>query len=185
MARRKAPGEIRILRWLLMASAITGLLTTLSYAAGASIAVRFFAPRFGAWWSEHEFQAMLGSAYTFGMLLAIRVSAGLIDDPQIRRRAIYGAMLAGLILQPFIAHRVGDVARLGWNATGGGVRERMIRLRGYSDGIVLDKVLIAGIYFLKSVFYSLLAGLALFAISGACFMFTSSSDSGAEAEVSR
>ena len=185
MARRKAPREIRVVRRLILLSAVVGVLTTLSYAAGASIAVRFLDPTLGAWWGGHEFQVMLGSAAALGMLLAIRESARVLEQPEIRRRAVYGAVLAAVILLPAVAHGAGELARLGWNATGGELRERMIVLRGYSDGLVLDKLLIAGIYFLKSAFYSLLAGLALFAISGAVFMFTSSPVPSAEGQVSR
>ena len=184
-SRRKRPREIRALRWLIRAAAAIGIFAMLTYAFGffGEMAVRLPAPGAGAWWAAHQFAFMIDAAAAFGLLLAIRECARLLDDETLRRRVVYASLLAAVILLPIVASSSAHLARLGWSANGGVTRERVIALLGdYSAGLILDNVLIAGVYFLKSVLFALFAGLALFGLAVAAFMNFSSGQSGSSRE---
>jgi hypothetical protein len=51
---------------------------TLSYGAGAHIAVRYFSPSFGAWWNSNEFAIIECAASALGMLIGIRIGGRLV-----------------------------------------------------------------------------------------------------------
>jgi len=170
MAKKDRPPFARALRWLTVASSVIGLFAMLSYATGAHIAVRFLSPHGGAWWNEHEFPIMETAAAALGLLIAIRAGARIVDDAAVRRRAVIVSVVAGALLLPPLAHLSAALARLGWTASSGAIRDRAISLAGYAGGSILDKVVIGGIYFLKTAAFSLLAGLALFGVASALFI---------------
>jgi hypothetical protein len=170
MARRKRTAEMRLSRWLTWLSIVIGLLATLSYAVGAHMAVRYFFPAAGAWWNEHEFAFMETSAAALGILVAIRAGARLIGAGTPRRPAVIAALVAGVVLLPAISALSAQLARLGWTAGGGVIREHLTAAAGYSAGIIIDKVAIASVYFLKTAGFAWIAGLALLALAAAVFM---------------
>ncbi|HYB91264.1 MAG TPA: hypothetical protein VEC38_09475 [Candidatus Binataceae bacterium] len=167
MAKKNRPPYARALKWLTVATAVIGVLAMLSYATGAHIAVRFLNPHAGAWWNEHEFSIMETAAAALGLLIAIRAGARIVDGAAVRRRAVIASVIAGALLLPVLTDISAALARMGWNASSGAIFDRVISLAGYSIGSILDKVVIAGIYFLKTAAFSLLAGFALIAVASA------------------
>jgi len=170
MAKKIRPRYSRALRWLTIASIAIGLVAMLSYASGAHIAVRFLHPHAGAWWNDHEFWLMEAAASALGLLIAIRAGARIVDHAAVRRRAIAASLVASVLLLSALTHLGAALARLGWTAGSAAIRDRAISLAGYDVGSILDKVVIAGIYFLKTAAFSLLAGLALFGVASAVFV---------------
>ncbi|HVA82103.1 MAG TPA: hypothetical protein VNF29_14345 [Candidatus Binataceae bacterium] len=149
------PAYRRWLRWLTVAAIAVGAVSTLSYGSGAHLIVRYLDPPVGRWWNEHEYALMAGAASALGMLLAIRFGVRLIDDPAVRGRAAAISIIAGALILIPLAHLSGALGRLGWTGVGG--------FDTYAMNTIVDKVLIAGVYFLKIAGFGVLAGLAMFA----------------------
>ncbi len=154
----------RIMWWLTALAIVAGGLSTLSYGSGAEIGVRYFAPGFGAWWNAHEFQIMELSAAALGLLVAIRGGARFTEPEDMRRRASVAALIAAVLIAWPLTAVTASLARIGWDAGGASIRDFNIALVGYGGGILLDKILIAAVYFLKGAGFALLTGLALYAV---------------------
>lgn len=157
-------GINRCLWWLTLAAVIAGILSTLSYGSGAHIAVRFFSPSFGAWWNAHEYRIMESCACALGLLGAIRSGARLTEAGESGRRAKLVSLVAAVIIAAPLASAIASLARMGWDGAGAPIRGFLIAIAGYEAGTILDKILIAGVYFLKSAGFALLAGFALYAL---------------------
>jgi hypothetical protein len=167
MARRTRRPYQRLLRWLTALALAVGVVATLSYGSGAEIAVRYLDPPAGAWWNDHEYYLMVTAAAAWGMLIAIRLGARLGAGEPVRRRAVGAALVLGVLILPLAAHYCASIARLGWDAESGAIGDRLAAMAGYSIGSILDKILIAGVYFLKVSGFALIAGLAVFAAATA------------------
>jgi hypothetical protein len=155
-------GMRHLMARLIQASFILGLPATFSYAAGLHNVVRMKAPAAGAWWNAHEFYFMEGAATAFGLLVALRVGVRLTagaDSP--RYLAAVALALEAALLTP-LTYLCARVARIG--ADGGAIvaPNRIAAFAGFESGKLLDKLLIAALYFLKTVAFSFLIGLALF-----------------------
>ena len=147
---------------LTQACVIVGLLAMLSYASGLHNAVRMKAPDAGAWWNAHEFYFMEGAATALGLLVALRVGVRVAAEAaSTRYLAPVPLALEAALLMP-LTHLCARVARIG--ADGGAIvaPDRMAAYAGFESGKMLDKLLIAALYFLKTVAFGFLIGLALF-----------------------
>lgn len=154
----------RIIRWLTALSIIAGLFSTLIYASGAHLVIRYVNPQFGAWWDSHQFAIMETSATALGLLIAIRCGSRLVEDDDTRQHAkIFSLVISAVIVIP-LSHLVSSIARLGWGADSARIRDFLQAISGYGTGNILDKLAIGGVYFLKSVAFAVMAGLALYAI---------------------
>jgi hypothetical protein len=162
MAATKAPFVIRLMGHLTALAVLCGALSTLSYGGGAHVAVRFVGPGAGAWWNQSEFWIMEGSAAALGILIAIRIGARMIGDPALKARSAAAALLVAVAALNWITLMVAALARLGWSAPANAIGNRTAPMVGYGAGQFVDKLLIAGVYFLKSAGFALLFGLALF-----------------------
>lgn len=177
MASRDRDRRIRrIFRWLTLLAFAAGSLSTLIYASGAHLAIRYFNPRFGAWWDTNQFAIMEISATALGLLIAIRSAARMVEDADTRRRAKTFALVMSAIIVLPLSHAVASLARLGWDGNSAHIRNFLQAIAEYGVGNILDKVVIGGIYFLKSVAFAALAGLALFAIVMVILMSFEKSD---------
>jgi hypothetical protein len=139
-----------------------GALGTVSYATGAHIAVRYLDPPLGAWWQSNEFWIMEGGASALGLLIAIRIGARLVDARALRRRTAVASLIAASLVCAWLTPAFASLARMGWDARAASIESRLVSVAGYSAGKFLDKILIAGVYFVKTACFALLAGLALF-----------------------
>lgn len=165
MAARDRDRRIRrIIRWLTALVIITGIFSTLMYASGGDMAIRYVAPQLGAWWDAYQFAIMEASATMLGLLIAIRCASRLVEDDDTGRRAKILSLLAALIIFIPLAPQVASIARFGWDGHSAVIRDFLQAVAGYGTGNVLDKIAIGGIYFLKSIAFAALAGLALYAI---------------------
>jgi hypothetical protein len=162
MKRARKPYE-RTMRWLSAIALAIGVVATLSYGSGAEIAVRYLDPPAGAWWNDHEYYVMVTAGAAWGMLVAIRLGARLVDGERVRRRATAAALIAAVVILPVVTLYCARIARLGWAGESGAIDARLVSLAGYSVGNILDKILIAGVYFLKVAGFALIAGLSVFA----------------------
>jgi len=152
------------LRWLTLLSIFVGLLSIVSYATGAAILLRMAQPKLGASWDANQFYFMEGAATALGLLIAIRLGRRLISESETATRStMWTGIAAAVVFAPLI-HLCSTAARLGPEAFGFGAQNWVIGRTGYEVGKQLDKVLIAGIYFLKTTCLALIAGLALVAI---------------------
>lgn len=150
------PAYRKWLRWLTVAALIAGVISTLSYGSGAHLIVRYLDPPAGRWWNEHEFALMILAGAALGMLVAIRVGARLLDDAAARGRAAVVSMIAaGVVLIP-LARLGAALGQLGWTGADS--------FDTYAINSIVDKVLIAGVYFLKIAGFGFIAGLAIFAV---------------------
>ena len=154
----------RIIRWLTALAIVAGFLTTLIYASGAHLVFRYVNPPFGAWWDTHQFSIMEASASALGLLIAIRCASRLVDDQDTRRRAKILSLLISAVLAIPLSRVVASLARFGWDGDSARIRDFLQAVAGYEIGNILDKLVIGGIYFLKSVAFAALAGLALYAV---------------------
>lgn len=153
----------RLIRKLTLLSLLAGMIATFSYGAEAHIAVRYVDPQLGAWWDANEFLIMKCSAAALGMLVAMRVAARFIEE-RLRAAALgWSLVVCALALMP-VATVSSRLARIGAGGQGGPARDWMIARLGYGAGIVLDKIFLAVVYFLKAVGFSLVAGLGIFAM---------------------
>jgi hypothetical protein len=147
---------------LIQACLIVGLLAMFSYAVGLHNVVRMKAPAAGAWWNAHEFYFMEGAATGFGLLVALRVGVRFAAEAaSMRYLATITLALEAALLIP-LTHLCARVARIG--ADGGAIvaPNRMAAFAGFETAKLLDKLLIAALYFLKTVAFGFLIGLALF-----------------------
>jgi hypothetical protein len=147
---------------LIQASVVIGLLAMFSYASALHNMVRMKAPAAGAWWNAHEFYFMEGSATALGLLVALRVGVRFAAEAaSIRYLAPVTLALEAALLMP-LTHLCARVARIG--ADGGAIvaPTRMAAYAGFESAKMLDKLLIAALYFLKTVGLGFLLGLALF-----------------------
>jgi hypothetical protein len=147
---------------LIQVSLLVGLLAMFSYAAGLHNMVRMKAPAAGAWWNAHEFYFMEGAATAFGLVVALLIGLRLVAGTGRLRRlaAIMLASEAALLIP--LTHLCARVARIG--ADGGAIvaSNRMAAYAGFESAKMLDKLLIAALYFLKTVAFGFLIGLAAF-----------------------
>jgi len=154
----------RIFRWLTLVSIVVGFLVTLIYASGAHLVLRYLNPAFGAWWDGHQFAMMEASATALGLLIAIRCASRLVEGEDTRRRAKILSLVISAIVAIPVSDAVASLARLGWDGHGARSSDFLQSIAGYGVGNILDKLVIGGVYFLKSVAFAALAGLALFAV---------------------
>jgi hypothetical protein len=153
----------RLIRILTALSILAGVIATLSYGSGAQIAVRYVDPPLGAWWDTNEFLIMKCSAAALGMLIAIRLAARFIEH-RLRPVALgWSLAICALLLIP-VANVSARLARIGADGQGGPVSDWLTGHFGYGTGIVLDKIFLAVVYFLKTAGFSLVAGLGIFAL---------------------
>jgi hypothetical protein len=150
------PAYQRWLRWLTVIALLAGIISTLSYGSGAHLAVRYIDPPLGRWWNEHEFALMIFAAAALGMLIAIRVGARLLGDAAARGRTAAISVIAGALVLIPLARLDAALGQLGWTGANS--------FDTYAMSSIVDKLLIAGVYFLKVLFFGLIAGLAIFAI---------------------
>jgi len=147
---------------LIQLSVLVGLLAMFSYASGLHNVVRMRAPAAGAWWNAHEFYFMEGAATALGLLVALRVGLRFAAEAaSIRYLSLVALALDAALLMP-LTHLCARVARIG--ADGGAMvaPTRMAAYAGFEGGKTLDKLLIAALYFIKTVGLGSLLGLALF-----------------------
>ncbi len=170
----------RIFRWLTVLAMVVGVLSTLIYASGGHLIIRRFNPRVGAWWDLHQFAMMEVSATALGMLIAIRCAARMLDDADLRRRAMTASLAASAIIVIPLFRAVASLARLGWDAHSARIRNFLQAIADYGVGNILDKIVMGSVYFLKSVAVATLAGLALFAIATVILMSFEKSDPAVE-----
>lgn len=156
---------------------------TFSYATGAHIATRFVSPPFGAWWNQNEFAFLQCAATAFGMLVGIRLGARMVEGDALKSRATVTSVIAGAIALPPLARLGAEISRYRFTS-GAFVRARLIDLFDYDRGMLLDKILTAGVYSMKIAAFALPVGMILFALSIAFFMTVEPAD-GAVQGVSR
>jgi hypothetical protein len=145
-------------------SIVVGFLATLIYASGAHLVLRYLNPVFGAWWDTHQFAIMEASATALGLLMAIRFTSRLVEGEVTRQRAKLLSLVISVIVVLPLSDAVASLARLGWDGYGARSSDFLQSIAGYGVGNILDKLVIGGVYFLKSVAFAALAGLALFAV---------------------
>jgi hypothetical protein len=170
--RASAGGEVRItarplrmLGWLIFLALMTGLIAMLSFSLSGEELVRSHNPELAAWWAVHQFDFMTGGATAFGLLAGIRIAGSLLAAPEQRSRAGLMAMVFAVIAFAPLIHVCAEVARFGWNGRGATLASWVISYQGYTAGRQIDKVMITGVYFLKTAGFGLLAGLGLMAIA--------------------
>lgn len=185
MANRAHRPYQRLMRWLGAIALVVGVIATLSYGSGAEIAVRYLDPPFGAWWGAHEYYLMVTAASAWGMLVAIRLGARVVELESVRRRAVVIALVAAVVILPVAARYSARIARFGWNGEGGAISDRLVGFAGYSVGNILDKVLIAGVYFSKVAGFAIIVGLAVFAAALAVALTARSPEGGRAETVTR
>jgi hypothetical protein len=154
----------RLIGRLTQLCCIVGLLAMFSYAVGLHSVVRMKAPAAGAWWNAHEFYFMEGAATAFGLLVALRVGVRFAAEAaRLRYLATIALVLEAALLIP-LTYLCARIARIG--ADGGAIiaPSRIAAYAGFESGKMLDKLLIAALYFLKTAAFGFLLGLALFGI---------------------
>ena len=142
---------------------------TLSYGAGAHVAVRYFNPRFGAWWNAHEFAMAEFSASGLGMLMGIRLGARLVDGLSLKNNSMIAAVIAGALALPAVARLGAEVARFRFTS-GADAMAWLIDRFGYDVGMFLDKLLGAGVYSIKIALFALPVGMILFGLAIVFFL---------------
>lgn len=162
------------MRWFTDISILLAVITTLSYGAGAHIAVRYLNPPFGAWWNANEFAMVECSAAALGMLLGIRLGARLVSGLSLQRNSMIAAAIAGALALPIVARLGAEVARYRFTR-GASANPWLIDRFGYDAGMFLDKLLGAGVYSMKIAMIALPVGMILFGLAIAIFM-TAASD---------
>ena len=168
------PGRTRELRlvgrstWflaiILLALAI-GLLSLISYSLAGTELVRSDAPTFAAWWEAHQFLFMEGGATALGLLMGIAIGETFLGGQEQHFRTTLLAVVFAIVAFAPLIHICSVAARLGWNARAAVLASWLISRGGYEVGRQIDKVVIAGVYFFKTVGFALLAGLGLLAIA--------------------
>src|SRR5713226_307116 len=134
---------------LTLLAVFVGVISTLSYALSMPMMIRQSNPDLGAWWDLNQFYFMEGAATALGLLVGIRIGRGFVSDTAARARGANVALVLAIIVLIPLMHLCGDAARIAW---GGhtvamqGVTIGHIRI----EGKPLDRVLPAGVYFLKT-----------------------------------
>ena len=172
MLRQRKKKPRRTSGWIARLTFVTILLTaifTLSYALGAHIAVRYLNPSFGAWWNSNEFAILECAAAGLGMLIGIRIGARLVLGGDLRNRSIRVAVVVGALVLPIAGRYSAEVARFRFSS-GGYFKSSLIDRYGYDTGMLLDKLLTAGVYSIKIAAFALPVGMILFGAAIAIFM---------------
>jgi len=159
---------------LTLLAVLVGVISTLSYALSMPMAIRQSNPDLGAWWDLNQFYFVEGAATALGLLVGIRIGRSFVSDTAARSRGANVALVLAIIVLIPLMHLCGEAARIAWGghavAMQGVIVDR-IRIAGKP----LDKVLMTGVYFFKTVGFAGLAGLALFAVAAVAFMGTGKS----------
>ena len=163
----KDGGIAAALRAATLIAIVAGALATFSYGTGAPNHIRAENSQFGAWLDAYQFRIMEAAATALGLLIGIQIAARLTGAVQASPRATLLALLVSALAFLPLMRICESAARLGWNAHSAAIAEWIARYRGYEAAIALDKVLIAGVYFLKTAAFAALAGLALAALGAA------------------
>ena len=142
---------------------------TLSYGAGAHLVVRYFNPKFGAWWNAYEFAMAEYSAAGLGILIGIRLGARLVEGLWLKNNSMIAAVAAGAVILPAVAEIGAEVARYRFTS-GAGALASLIDRYGYDVGMFLDKLLTAGVYSIKVALFALPVGMILFGLAIVLFM---------------
>jgi hypothetical protein len=156
---------------LTFVSLLLTVVFTLSYASGAHIAVRYLNPSFGAWWNSNEFAIFECAAAALGMLIGIRIGARLVHGGPLKNRSMVAAVVVGGLILPIVARINAQIARFKFTS-GGSVTAWLIDHFGYDTGIILDKVLMAGVYSIKIAAFALPVGMILFGVAIVILMTT-------------
>ena len=160
----------RLIRVLIEASVLVGVVSTLSYATEVHNLLRAQAPVAGAWWYAYEFYFMEGAATALGLLIALCVGLRFGAAAEVwRRLAIITLVLDAVLLVP-LTYMCTRVARVGADAVGLVGSDRLIGILGFVPGEFLGKILMAGAYFLKTAGVGFLLGIALVAVVMAALM---------------
>jgi hypothetical protein len=163
---RRTPG------WMGRLTFVAMLLTavfTMSYGAGAHIAVRYLNPPFGAWWNSNEFAILECAAAALGMLIGIRIGARLVNDAALKNRSMIAAVIVSALALPIVGRIGAQIARFKFTS-GASANELLIDRFGYDTGMFLDKLLAAGVYSIKIAMFALPVGMILFGLAIAIFM---------------
>jgi hypothetical protein len=164
--QRRTPAWIERLTSLAL---MLGVIFTLSYGAGAHIAVRYFSPSFGAWWNANEFAIVECAASALGMLIGIRIAARLVQAGALRNRSKIAAVIVGALVLPMVGRVGAEIARFRFT-TGASVQAWLIDRFAYDTGMFLDKLLAAGVYSIKIAAFALPVGMILFGLATTVFM---------------
>jgi hypothetical protein len=156
---------LRFLGWLTLLVFAVGLLSLLSYSLAGPELIRSEHPAFAAWWDVYQFYFMEGAATALGLLFGIRTIGSTMAGSRQRSHAGLTALVFAIIAFAPLIHVCAAAARLGWNGRGASFASWIISREGYERGRQIDKVMIAGVYFLKTAGFALLAGLGLMAIA--------------------
>jgi len=162
---RAAARPLWFLGSLTLLAFAVGFISLLSYSLAGPELIRSNHPAFAAWWSAYQFYFMEGAATSLGLLIGIRIIGSVIAVPRQRSRAGSAALVFAIIALTPLIHVCAAVARLGWNGRGVSLASWIIAHEGYESGRQIDKVAIAGVYFLKTVGFAVLAGLGLMALA--------------------
>jgi hypothetical protein len=172
------------MRWITDLAILLGIVTTLSYGAGAHIAFRYLNPRFGAWWNANEFAMVECSAAALGMLIGIRLGARLVDGLSLKKKSSIAAVIAGTLTLPAVANVGARVARYRFTS-GASANGWLIDRFGYDVGMFLDKLLTAWVYSIKIALLALPIGMILFGLAIVAFMSASESQVGTRQAISK
>jgi hypothetical protein len=162
---RATARPLRFLGWLIFLVLTVGLISMLSFSLSWPELMRSHNPELAAWWEAHQFHFMAGGATAFGLLAGIRIAGSLLAAPDQRSRAGLVAIVFAVIAFAPLIHVCATAARLGWNGHSASFASRIISHKGYEAGRQIDKLMITGVYFLKTAGFALLAGLGLMAIA--------------------
>jgi hypothetical protein len=160
-----AARPLRFLSALTFLVLVVGLISLLSYSLSGSELMRSDNPTLAAWWEANQFYFMEGGGTAFGILLGIRIGGSFVAGPDHRSRAGLAALVLALIAFAPLIHVCATAARFGWNGRGARLASWIISREGYETGRQIDKVAIAGVYFLKTVTFALLNGFGLLAFA--------------------
>jgi hypothetical protein len=156
---------------LTLLAVMLGVISTLSYGAGAHIAVRYLNPQLGAWWNSNEFVFVECAAATIGMLIGIRIGARLVHGIELRNRSMIASVIVCALVLPIVARVSARVARFKFTS-GAAANASLIDRFGYDVGIFLDKLLTASLYSIKIAAFALPVGMIFFGLMIAIFMTT-------------
>ena len=147
------------------------VISTLSYGAGAHIAVRYLNPEFGAWWNSNEFVIVECAAAAIGMLVGVRIGARLVHGGEIKNRSMIAAVIVCALVLPIVARVGSQIARFRFTS-GASANAWLIDRFGYDVGMFLDKLLAASLYSIKIAAFALPLGMIFFGLMIAIFMTT-------------
>jgi hypothetical protein len=157
--------SIWFLSWLLLLALVVGIVSLLSYSLAGSELVRSGSPTVGAWWEAHQFLFMEGGATAAGLLLGMAIGETCMAGQDRRFRASLIALVLAIITFAPLVHLCALTARLGWSGRVASLTSWITSHAGYDAGRHVDKIVIAGVYFLKTAGLAFLAGLSLAAIA--------------------